>query len=431
MAVSLSCVSYVGHANDPDSGAAGTPVGIDGAAAGGTGGETRTPEAGSTGTAGTGGNPGTGGSPGTGGTAGAVVGGQGGSPRPDGGPMDGMAGRDSGSGSGDGPVVSGGWTLATANLAGMVSECGNVSYVASRPDKDMLIASVALKGLWSSSNGGTDWTPLPPVMSAMPLTNRASTIVFDPEHPGTFWESGIYNGNGVYKSTDGGMTLVPLGDVRHNDSVSVDFTDPERKTLLAGGHEQIGKVWRSKDGGATWMDIGARLPAGLGFSSFPYIVDANNYLLGTVNSPNAGVFRSSDGGMTWNRVYATGVMNPVFVASDGTFYWVLEGRGMIKSADKGVTWTKFAEDVVGRYGGTLVELPDGRLVAFGGQKLIISTDKGVTWRAFGPAYTVEPFGLLYSKFQKAFFMWHFTCGNGPVPVPNDAIVRLAFDYQTQ
>ena len=41
-------------------------------------------------------------------------------------------------------------------------------------------------------------------------------------------------------------------------------------------------------------------------------------------------------------------------------------------------------------------------------------------------------GLAYSKFQKAFYIWHFTCGfNGPIPVPADAVMRYPFDYQTQ
>ena len=94
-------------------------------------------------------------------------------------------------------------------------------------------------------------------------------MVYDPEHPGTFWESGIYNGGGVYKTSDNGKTFEQLGDLTHTDSVSVDFSDPQRKTLLAGPHEMNSKLYRSTDGGRTWKDIGASLPSSAGYCRRP------------------------------------------------------------------------------------------------------------------------------------------------------------------
>ena len=46
------------------------------------------------------------------------------------------------------------------------------------------------------------------------ITNRPSAIVYDPEHADTFWEAGIYNGGGVYKTEDNGKTFVQLGKRR-------------------------------------------------------------------------------------------------------------------------------------------------------------------------------------------------------------------------
>ena len=91
----------------------------------------------------------------------------------------------------------------TANLAGMASECGNISLVSARPDRDQLIASVSLHGLWSTT-GAADWTALGTGAGSAPISNRGSKIVFDPDHPDTFWESGIYNGGGVFE-------IVPYG----------------------------------------------------------------------------------------------------------------------------------------------------------------------------------------------------------------------------
>jgi photosystem II stability/assembly factor-like uncharacterized protein len=97
--------------------------------------------------------------------------------------------------------------------------------------------------------------------------------VYDPENPNTYWESGSYNDGGVFRTDDGGATFQPLGNVTHIDAVSVDLTDPDRSTLLAGAHEQS-VLLRSGDGGNTWTDITGGLPNGRGFSSSPLVIDA-------------------------------------------------------------------------------------------------------------------------------------------------------------
>jgi hypothetical protein len=43
------------------------------------------------------------------------------------------------------------------------------------------------------------------------IVNRPSSIVYDPVHSNVFWESGIYNKNGIYRSDDGGTTFSALG----------------------------------------------------------------------------------------------------------------------------------------------------------------------------------------------------------------------------
>ncbi|HKO52823.1 MAG TPA: hypothetical protein VJV79_34180, partial [Polyangiaceae bacterium] len=54
----------------------------------------------------------------------------------------GTQGGGAGNGTGGGDVVpTGEWINASGNLAGIPSECGNMSGVAAKPDEDMLIAS--------------------------------------------------------------------------------------------------------------------------------------------------------------------------------------------------------------------------------------------------------------------------------------------------
>src|SRR6185369_11119165 len=88
------------------------------------------------------------------------------------------------------------WANATGNLAGMSSECGNLGLVSANPCSDMVIAGVARAGLWGTEDGGKTWVKLGAGAGSAVITNRISAIVYDPAAPGTFWESGIYNGGG-------------------------------------------------------------------------------------------------------------------------------------------------------------------------------------------------------------------------------------------
>jgi photosystem II stability/assembly factor-like uncharacterized protein len=174
-----------------------------------------------------------------------------------------------------------------------------------RPDRDMLTVSVAQRGLWASENGAEKWTALGQGPGSATITNRGWSIVYDPERPNTFWESGFYNGGGVYRTDDNGLTFRQLGDVKHTDAVSVDLKDPQRLTLVAGSHEQSA-LYVSRDGGRTWSDVSASLPKDVGFSSEPLTLDSRTYLLGTTDGAGSGVFRTVDGGSTWQQVTKAG-----------------------------------------------------------------------------------------------------------------------------
>jgi hypothetical protein len=333
---------------------------------------------------------------------------------------------------------AGQWVRATGNLAGLGSECGNLSNLSSKPDEDMLIAGVAQQGLWASRNGGGSWTRLGTAMGSATITNRTSEITYDPDHAQTFWESGIYNAGGVYKTTDDGATLTALGSVTHNDSVSVDFTDPQRQTLLAGTHEQSAHLFLSTNAGAMWTDIGPKLPAGAGFSSQALVIDAKTFLLGAYTYSNSGgglgVFRSIDSGQSWTQVFSTAVQGHPLVMSDGTIYWSVGGNGgIVKSVDQGKTW----QATVGQgvlVTGAPVALPDGRIAALSSNSVMVSSDCGASWYGVTTALPYAPTGVVYSPYQKAFFVWHFDCtgqNNPGDPVPQDAIMRFDFDYASR
>jgi hypothetical protein len=314
------------------------------------------------------------------------------------------------------------WVNATGNLAGMASECGNLTLVSAVPCTSRVIAGVAQKGLWESDDAGKTWVQLGTGAGSAPITNRPSSIVYDPTHPGLFWESGIYNGPGAYVTTDSGTTFTQLGDITHADLVSVDFTDPTRKTLLVGGHEQKQVLHRSTNGGQSWTNVGANLPNTTHFSSLPLVIDSTTHLVGACGwgDGDCGIWRTTNGGESWERVSELPVQAAPLWASDGRIYWPLGGSGIAVSSDQGETWSTATSQGVS---GAPIELPDGRLVAVAGDHLQISSNQAKNWTPIGDVLPFAPSGVTYSALSKTFFVWHWDCGSNVLP---DAIMSAGF-----
>jgi hypothetical protein len=332
--------------------------------------------------------------------------------------------------------ISGAWINVTSNLANMQSECGNLCLLSAVPGKEKVIAGIAQKGLWQTTDGGATWTQLGTGAGSAVITNRPGCIVYDPTNADIFWEAGIYNGGGVYKTADGGVTFHQLGNISHNDNVTVDFTDPQRKTLLAAGHEQMNRLYKSIDGGQTWTDIGNRFPDSTSFSR-PLIINAAVFLNGCSGyAGKYGMFRSDDSGATFASVGGTpGIEGPSadpLVLANGIILWEqIYNRGMMRSIDNGVSWAQ----ITGY--GTLttshpVLLPDKSVAALGANKILVSTDAAVaanaTWTQVCDALPVlasgvNYAGVIYEPVRGAFYTWNWDCGN---VVRSNAIMR--FDY---
>jgi photosystem II stability/assembly factor-like uncharacterized protein len=310
-----------------------------------------------------------------------------------------------------------------------------MSGVFASPFFDLLVMGVARQGLWSSTDGGATYSKLG-TMGDM-ILNRLTTVLWDPEATKAFWVSGIYGWespftDGVFKTVDNGASFAgykKLSAIQsHNDSVSVDFNEPDRKTMLAGGHEQTGVLFRSTDAGATWTDIGKSLPANLGFCTATLVLDASVMLVGCAASysgKSGAILRSNNGGDAWTQVGDKGVVAEPLWAADGSIYWAGEGGGVFKSADQGLTFKQVADS---NTAGAVrpIELPGGRIVSVAQKLLKASVDGGTSWQTIGTAMPFDPQVLGYSPFRRAFYATHFDCTNA---VPADAIERYGFDFK--
>jgi photosystem II stability/assembly factor-like uncharacterized protein len=338
-----------------------------------------------------------------------------------------------GGGEGGGTAPDGEWVNVTSNLAGVDSECGNLAFISSKPDRDMLIASVALKGLWASADGADEWVELGQAEDSDSIDNRATSFAYDPEAPEVFWMSGMYGTTGgIFRTDDDGETFVRLGDISHNDAVAVDFSDPDRQTLLATSHEQQ-VIYKSTDGGETWEEIQDSLPAGIKVCSSAAVIDADTYLLGCAGGYDQGdpaIIRTTDGGGSWDIVAEKGGAKQPLFAADGSIYWAAEfGEGLVRSEDDGETWETMVNGTIDSV--APVELPDGRIASLIDAAVAVSEDQGRTWRVVSTKAPIAPVALVYSPFRKAFYVYYFTCAFPSALIPDDAIQRYDFDHETE
>jgi photosystem II stability/assembly factor-like uncharacterized protein len=148
------------------------------------------------------------------------------------------------------------------------------------------------------------WTSLGPGN----IGGRTRAMLIHPQEPNIIYAAGV--AGGVWKSADGGSTWVPISDLMANIAVSSLAMDPkDPKVIYAGTGEgyfagdsvQGAGIFRTTDGGTVWT----RLDSTANKSDFFYVNDL-------VVSPNDskriyaatgnGVWRSIDGGETWSRV---------------------------------------------------------------------------------------------------------------------------------
>lgn len=212
------------------------------------------------------------------------------------------------------------WThLGPKELGGRVSE---IAADGSRPDT--VYAATANGGLWKSTDGGLTWRPSWPAGDVQAMGGLAVTsegIIYagtgEPTPAGGYVVS---SGNGVYRSDDGGATWVSIGlrDSGAIGRIAVDPRDPDVVLAAAAGHLlQPGDrgLYVTADGGETWDltlpgDNSTTGAIDVAVSSQGRLLAAmwdRDVLERRLAGPGSGLFLSVDGGAGWDEVRLPGV----------------------------------------------------------------------------------------------------------------------------
>ena len=240
--------------------------------------------------------------------------------------------------------------------------------------------SAKAQTLAKDSLAGMKWRLIGPFRGG-----RAEAVAGVIGNPNVFYFGAV--AGGVWKTTDAGISWLPLFEhesVASIGAMAVDPNDPNviyvgtGEPCLRGDISYGDGMYKSVDGGKTWAHIGledtrhiAKILVDPHDSNIIFVA-----AIGHAYGPNEqrGVFRSADGGKTWQKVLyegdKTGAVDLTFAADNShTLYAAMyqevrtpwgfsgggPGSGIYKSIDGGTTWKRLEGNglptgVLGRIG---------------------------------------------------------------------------------
>jgi photosystem II stability/assembly factor-like uncharacterized protein len=260
-------------------------------------------------------------------------------------------------------------------------------------------AATATGGLWKTVNNGISFTPVfdnqpDYAIGAVALAqSRPDTIYVGTGEANNSRSS--YNGNGLYKSADGGTTWTKSGlpNAGRIGRIVVHPKNPDIVFVAASGRlysENPDRgVYRSTDGGKTWTKTLDHKVEGREIGAIDIAMDPSNpsvlyaatydkvrrpWTFGE-GGPGSALFKSTDGGSSWRQLTSglpTGVLGRIGIAiarsEPKTVYAVIENAN-----SRTVSAEERRKRLAEGFGDDSI-----------GDELYRSDDAGATWRRVAP-----------------------------------------------
>ncbi|MFN8547172.1 MAG: hypothetical protein U0527_04165 [Candidatus Eisenbacteria bacterium] len=307
-----------------------------------------------------------------------------------------------GAGTRDGGLWGWEW-LGPSNVGGRI-----LTILTRSGDQNRLWVGAASGGIWTTTNGGTTWSPVDDFLPSLTVTSLVSDpasagVMYAATGEGTF-SSGNKNaerspGAGVFRSTDFGVTWDQLGATSTWSYVNRLAHHPTLSGILWAATDQPTGVWKSSDSGASWTQT--LTPNSATTQVIVHSTTPTRVFVGT--SPNGAgtnghVYRSTDGGANFTDLTVGGSNNlptstgrcEIGLGSNTTVYVLMDRNGgeLYRSASNGDlgTWTQQPTTPAlfgaqGFYDNVIwVDPTNSDRIVIGGVDIYRSTNHGNTWQ---------------------------------------------------
>lgn len=230
--------------------------------------------------------------------------------------------------------------LSLLLTAGCQRGIGTIFSIAIHPKRPEVIYLSSEKGLFKTTDGGNNWSPIEGGLGTFPILS----IAISPAIPSTLYV-GTFS-DGVYRSTDAGRSwlLINAGMRDYVSVVNAVVIDQKNPHILYAG-TTMGS-YKSVDNGVMWE----RISTGLN-SVFVVCmaVDPENPAL-VYAGTSGGVYKSSDGGRRWStsnngmiekereHAMALGINALTFDPSTPGRLFAATAQGLYESPDGAERW---------------------------------------------------------------------------------------------
>jgi photosystem II stability/assembly factor-like uncharacterized protein len=272
-----------------------------------------------------------------------------------------------------------------------------ISFAMHGDNTNILYCGGASGGLWKSTNGGNSWFILLDTLSC-PSVSSIAVSFLAADNIVWFSTGAKFNGAGtqigrVYKSTNGGSTWSAVTGIPSVTTwVSKIDINTFRNNFVTIGTD-LG-LYKSTNGGAAFSKVSnSPISDILSFTNF-IAPDTLNMLIGILGG---GIHRSTNGGLTFSQVPL-----PDFIQSSSTRIVLANDKatsktaalisknnnkflGVWTSSNKGLTWNHRSlptADSGGQsfYNSALGVAPNGRITAgYNNREIFYSTNDAVSW----------------------------------------------------